>query len=665
MQLSSKQQVTDIDPFELAQRFFEETNDGFIIFNPGSRKIVDVNPALRRLTAFSKKELVGSLVTKFLIASTEKANDDLLGAFQNTTFFHSREDFQLRTQDARTLAVNVSVSRIHTDNSPLGLIVVRDITERVMAERLRDGQNQVLEALAVGKDIHATLEILVNVIETLSDGMLASILLLEQNRLVKGASPSLPAKYNDAIDGLEIGPCVGSCGTAAYTKELVVVEDVLTDPLWAPFLEVVTQFDLRACWSQPIIVDGVVLGTFAMYYSQPRKPTRAELRLIGEFANVAGIAIARHAEIREQNAIREKIMHMQRLESLGVLAGGIAHDFNNLLVGILGNAEIISQQLPAGSPSSSGVELIEKSAHMAADLCQQLLAYAGKSRLHIAHTSLNELISDLSQLLAVSTPANVAIERDLKTELEPVCLDAGQIRQVVMNLITNASEAIGEGGGRVRIATGTVDGSSIEQGRHCYGTIDQDKRYQFLTVRDSGIGMSEPTMSRMFEPFFTTRVNGRGLGLAAALGIVQRHRGVIRVESEPERGTAVHVYFPAEVDDDTSTRVNDMSATDFAQNSGTVLLVNDIRTAKEQMVWVLEQNGFEVIRASDLRTAIEVFEDRKDRVDAVLLDSELPTFEAVQLIESIREIQPDAPIVLRIHGDNRSASDVCPIVPEL
>lgn len=539
--------VIDIDPYELAQRFFEDTNDGFIIFNPGSRKIVDVNPALRRLTAFSKRELVGSPVDKFLKGLTEKANEDLNNAFQNTTFFHSREDFELLAKDAKQLAVNVSVSRIHTDSSPLGLIVVRDVTQRVMAEQLREGQNQVLEALAAGQDIHSTLEILINVIERLSDGMLGSILLLEQNRLVIGASPSLPPEYNTSINGLEIGPCVGSCGTAAYTKELVVVEDILTDPLWAPFLEAFKSFGFRACWSQPIIVDGVVLGTFAMYYWQPRKPTRSERRLINDFANVAGIAITRYREIREQNAIREKLILTQRLESLGVLAGGVAHDFNNMLVGILGNAELVNAQLPADSPAKSGMELIEKSAQMAAELCQQLLAYAGKARLNIATSNFNELVSDLSKLLAVSVPEQVTIESDLKADLAPICLDAAQIRQVVMNLITNASDAMNGNPGTMQISTGTIEGSLIKQGRHSYGAIDQGKQYQFLTVRDDGMGMSEATMSRMFEPFFTTRVNGRGLGLAAALGIIQRHNGVIRVESQQDQGTTVDVYLPCGV----------------------------------------------------------------------------------------------------------------------
>ena len=640
--------MLDIDPVELAQRFFEETNDGFIIVHPVTKKILDVNPAIRRLTEFRKRELVGSQVGQFLQGSSEDETASLMEACRTTTFFHSREGFQLTTKDGPYLAVNISVSRIHTDRSPLGLVVVRDISDRKQAECLRDGQNRVLQELGCGKSIPHVLNTLIEVIEGQSNGMLCSILLLEHgepNRLRHGAAPNLPEAYIKLIDGLPIGPNVGSCGTAAHSAQQVIVKDVLSDPLWKDYVEVVRPFGLRACWSQPIISDGQVLGTFAMYFHEPRKPTSSELKLIDEYANLARLAIVRHAELQEQARIREKILHTQKLESLGVLAGGIAHDFNNLLVGILGNTELASAMLPEDSPVRTSIDLIERSANHAADLCQQLLAYSGKSTLKVVAANLTELVDDMSQLLKVSVSKQVVLEHDFADNLPAMQVDPSQVRQVVMNLITNASDAIGDKNGVVRITTGVVNSDSIDQQPPFYGTVEPNTRYQFVAVTDNGVGMNEATMHRMFEPFYTTRLTGRGLGLAAVLGIVQRHGGAIQVRSHLNAGTTVRVFFASKNQSPEET-TNSPDAGSGETGPSTILFADDDDLVRETLHRLLEFSEFKIITATDGQMATEVFENRRHEIDAVVLDMKMPHKSGSETFRAIRSIHPDMPVVL-------------------
>ncbi|MDA1013455.1 MAG: response regulator [Planctomycetota bacterium] len=640
--------MLDIDPVELAQRFFEETNDGFIIFHPVTQKILDVNPAIRRLTEFRKRELVGSLVGKFLQGASEDDTAALMDACRTTTFFHSREGFFLRTRGDAYLSVNISVSRIHTEKTPLGLVVIRDVSERKQAERLRDGQNRVLQELGCGKSIPEVLDTLIKVIEEQTNGMLCSILRLERGEpdcLKHVAAPNLPAAYTNLIDGLAIGPSAGSCGTAAFTGKQVIVQDIHKDPLWANYVELVVPFGFRACWSQPIMSDGKVLGTFAMYYHEPRKPTSSELQLINEFANLAGIAMVRHAEMTEQDRIREQILQTQKLESLGVLASGIAHDFNNLLVGILGNADLAAAILPEDSPIRPNIELIERSATHAADLCQQLLAYSGESPLAVTAANLTDLVHDMSQLLKVSVSKQVLLEHDFAENLPVMHVDPSQLRQVVMNLITNASDAIGEQNGVVRLMTGEVDADAIDRKPPFYGTIEPNTQYQFLEVSDNGVGMDFPTMERMFEPFYTTRVSGRGLGLASVLGIVQRHGGAIQVRSRLDAGTTVRVFFPCGGD----FRKDDSDLPDpliGERHSGTLLFADDDDLVRETVVRLLEFSEFNVITATDGQMAIEIFESRQVEIDVVLLDMKMPHKNGFETFWAMRAVRPGVPIVM-------------------
>jgi signal transduction histidine kinase len=252
----------------------------------------------------------------------------------------------------------------------------------------------------------------------------------------------------------------------------------------------------------------------------------------------------REAEDRRAH-LEAQMQHSQKLESLGVLAGGIAHDFNNLLMGILGNAGLALMDVPAGSPARESLSGIETAVLRAKDLTSQMLAYSGRGRFVIEVVELPGVVEGMMHLLEVSISKNVVLRTDFSREAPPVEADVSQLRQIVMNLITNASEAIGERSGTIGIATGAIRcDRAFLQATYLDEELPEGV-YTYLEVSDTGEGMDSSTVDRIFEPFFTTKFSGRGLGLAAVLGIVRGHRGAIRLQSEPGQGTTIRVLFPA------------------------------------------------------------------------------------------------------------------------
>ncbi len=257
------------------------------------------------------------------------------------------------------------------------------------------------------------------------------------------------------------------------------------------------------------------------------------------------------SDITERRQLDARILEVQKLESLSILAGGIAHDFNNLLAGILGSAELALLDLNPSAPARDSVEEILESTLRAAELCKQMLAYSGRGAFVIEEIDLSAVARETTHLLEASIPKKTALNLRLPAGLPAMTADGTQIRQVITSLVTNASEAIGEEGGNITVRTGAMDcdhryladmdlaAGDLEEG--CY----REGRYVFLEVVDDGCGMDEPTRVKIFDPFFSTKFVGRGLGLAAVLGIIRGHHGAVKVDSEPARGTTVRVLFPA------------------------------------------------------------------------------------------------------------------------
>jgi PAS domain S-box-containing protein len=348
--------------------------------------------------------------------------------------------------------------------------------------------------------------------------------------------------------------------------------------------------------------------------------------------------------------LERQVQHAQKLESLGVLAGGIAHDFNNILMGVLGYAELSLLKLPPESPVRDNVQNIVSSAIRAADLAKQMLAYSGKGQFVVEPMNVNRMIVEMIHLLKTTVSKTAVLKFDLSKNIPEIEADVTQVRQVFMNLITNASEAIEEKSGVITVSTGVmdVDGDCLE-GEFVNQDVAEGS-YTFFEVSDTGCGMDSETQEKLFDPFFTTKFTGRGLGMAATLGIIRGHKGAIKVYSEPGKGTTVKVLFPcgeAALDDADITIGDEGALTpQRRQQGGTILIVDDEETVRAVAKQTLASHGFNVLVAEDGKEGLSVFREDPGGIALVLLDMTMPRMGGEETFSEMRKIRPDLPIVL-------------------
>jgi PAS domain S-box-containing protein len=362
----------------------------------------------------------------------------------------------------------------------------------------------------------------------------------------------------------------------------------------------------------------------------------------------------RRAE-EERRRFEDHMQQAQKLESLGVLAGGIAHDFNNLLTPILGDASLALEDLPEDSPARARLLKIRRAAQRAAALTRQMLAYTGQESLHREPLDLSHVVRDMAQLLESAVSRKAVLVYDLAPDLPAVEADASQIGQIAMNLITNAAEAVNETGreGRIELRTGSVD---VEAGASLTSGPLEPGRYVFFEVADTGCGMDADTRSRIFDPFFTTKFTGRGLGLAAVLGIVRAHRGGIAVDSEPGKGTRFRVLLPRSPRPRPSGAEPPSCGVEW-RTRGTVLVVDDDEGVRDLTRETLRRCGLSVLCAADGEEALRLFRARADEIRAVLLDRTMPATSAEAVFDAMREIRPEARIVLASGYSRASTAD--------
>ena len=336
---------------------------------------------------------------------------------------------------------------------------------------------------------------------------------------------------------------------------------------------------------------------------------------------------------RERQRLREQLLHVQRLESLGLLAGGIAHDFNNLLTSILGNASLAELQLRPADAAHRSVGAIATAARRASDLTRQLLAFSGRSAIRREPVDVNAQVRELAMLFEASIPKSVAIRLDLAPTLPFVLGDGPQLGQVIMNLVLNGAEAI-EGTGAVVVRTGVhVLGADEVVGDAVPGP------YVRIDVSDTGRGMDEATLARVFDAFYTTKPGGRGLGLAAVQGIVRGHGGFVRVQSQLGRGTTFFVHLPARAE-------ATVPQADIAGDRGTALVVDDEPAIRDIARAALELAGYRVVEAADGVEAIETFRALADRVVLILIDLTMPRMGGADAVVELRRIDPEVPVLL-------------------
>ncbi|WP_309672353.1 response regulator [Gemmatimonas sp.] len=378
----------------------------------------------------------------------------------------------------------------------------------------------------------------------------------------------------------------------------------------------------------------------------PRETSPSQFRLLNDRIEQLDREMGRRqAAEEERRKLEAQMLQTQKLESLGVLAGGIAHDFNNLLTGIIGFSDLARLELPHESSTRSYLDEAVNGARRAAELTQQMLAYSGKGKFVVGPVRITGLVEEITRLLEVSISKKCVLRYDLMVDQPPCLADATQLRQVIMNLIINASEAIGDRSGVISLTTGAM---WCERDYLAETYLDEGLReglYLTLEVADTGAGMSPEVRARIFDPFYTTKFTGRGLGLAAVLGIVRGHGGAIRVYSEAGRGTTFKILLPAATD---AVMPNAFAAPtgDAWRGSGTVLVVDDEESVRALSRHMLERMGYEVVLAADGREGVAAFKSIADRTPVVLLDLTMPHLDGAATFREMRRIDPDVRVVL-------------------
>ena len=355
-------------------------------------------------------------------------------------------------------------------------------------------------------------------------------------------------------------------------------------------------------------------------------------------------------DFTERRKLEEAVRRTQKLESVGVLAAGVAHDFNNVLTAILGNVSLVRRRLAAVAQDRQIDELLaaaERASNRAAELVKQLLNYAGKGRREMQPVDICQVTKDALAIVKASVPRKIRIVRDVPERCPMIQADVGQLQQLVLNLVLNGAEAIGENEGEVSVRVRIRDVPESELTAMYAGFSLPSRPYTEIVVRDTGVGMDEQTLQRIFDPFYTTKFMGRGLGLAAALGIVRSHGGGITVDSAPGKGTTFTVLVPAEAggEDDSPFTVSE-SITESARGDGLVLVVDDEVAIRSLIQHTLEDLGYTVLNAENGAQALELFERVSKDIKLVLLDLVMPVLDGAETAVALHSRKPDLPILV-------------------
>ncbi|MEM7415884.1 MAG: response regulator [Gemmatimonadota bacterium] len=475
-----------------------------------------------------------------------------------------------------------------------------------------------------------TLDAMARIVEAKNPGLRCSILLVDSTgtHVTVGAGPSLPSEYNDEVEGLLIGPAVGSCGTAAFWNAPVVVEDIHADPLWVDLREAAKIAGVEACWSCPIrATDGSALGAMALYADAPQAPTQGQMDGLEIAAHMVGLAIERHT-------MEERLRESNKMEAVGRLAGGVAHDFNNLMTVVLGQIEMLREDLQV-PPDPRLLDAIYRSATQATEITQQLLAFGRRQSRRPERVDLNTAIAEFMVVLEPLLGESVSVHVSAELSLRPVTIDRSQLGLILLNLALNARDAMPDGG-RIDIETRTANDVEV-------ATMVGDApsgSYAAIAVRDSGVGMDEDTQAQAFEPFFTTKGTGHGtgLGLATVYGLTTQNRGHVRAESEVGEGSTFTLLFPL-----AGAPIRE-EATSSSEGAAAVLVAEDNDQLRDLIRRTLEAVGHSVTVARDGEEAWALVQAGLT-VDVVVTDLSMPRMGGRDLVARIREAAPGTPTV--------------------
>ena len=580
------------------RKLFEEALDGIALADATTGEIIDCNAALSRLVGREKSELIGRSQTIL------HPPDQTLSKFSKTFEQHlgNLEGQVVETQvmtkagDMKEVAIKANLFELHSRNVLQGIF--RDITE---AKRAEEERNRLVTAVEQAGEM---------------------IIITDTDGIVQYVNPAF-----ETVTG--------------YSWEEALGRHIETLIKGGDHDEILQQHQ-----SESLVRCETWRGRFtsrrkdgSLYQADSTiSPVRDATGNI-----VSCVRVER--DLTDQLALEAKVLQAQKLESLGVLAGGIAHDFNNLMMGILGNADLALMDLPPETPGRSYVKKIETAAAQVAELTNQMLAYSGKGRYMVEPIDLNRLVEEMMHLLQTVILKKATLKFNLAQNLPALEADASQVRQVVMNLITNASEAIEDRNGTISVTTGVVEADQASISGSYLNEDVLEGRYVYLEVLDTGSGMDAETQQKIFDPFFSTKFTGRGLGLAAVLGIVRGHKGVIQVSSDPGSGTTFKILFPCAGDLDAVREVQPIMV-ESTGLSATILVVDDDEAVREVLKLMLEAASYRVLTAADGREGVGVFRQHCDEISLVLLDMTMPHMDGKEAFHEIRSIRSDVWVIL-------------------
>jgi PAS domain S-box-containing protein len=607
--------VTAVDVQELGLTLFEEIGDAAVVADPDTLRVVDVNPTARRLTGLPRGQLLRLGLDELFRADAGGGMDHLLRALRATQTFHAQDGYALRRAGGGWVPVNLTLTRLHTEARPLGLVLARDVTDQRRAEDELRRANAELERRVADRtaDLHraaATYERLVHSLDVVvweaDPDTLRFTYVSPQAGPLLGFPPTAwvdrPAFWADRLHPDDRDRCLAlrreQCRLgAAHEAEYRLVAA-----------------DGRAVWVEDR----------ARFAPAPGGP-----RLAGTVRDVT----RRRAAEEARAALEEQLRQAQKMEAVGRLAGGIAHDFNNLLTVINGYAEVLLGDLPPTDPRRGGAEAVKDAGERAARLTRQLLAFGRRQVLAPVVLSLNDVVASAEPMLRRLIGEDVALAAALDPRLPPVKADPGQVEQVLMNLVLNAREAMPTGG-RVAVATRAVE---VGPGHPAAGELAADW-YAELAVSDTGAGMPAEVRARVFEPFFTTKGKGTGLGLATVFGVVKQSGGHVLVESAVGAGTTFRVLLPAVAGSAPGPAAE--PAAGPARGAETVLLVEDEKGVRRIARLALEGAGYAVLEAADGPAAVAAAAAHPGPVDLLLTDVVMPGMGGRQLAEAVRRARP-------------------------
>jgi len=598
--ITAKKNATQAQESEARFRALIEHSSDAIALSSADGRILYASPSTVRVLGYALEELIGRKGFDLIDPDDHARLQILLVELLKHPEQGITVDTRVRHKDGSWIWVESVATNLLSDPA-VGSIVFnfRDITERRRTELALRGSEDRYRAIT----------------ETASDGI---ITVDEQSTII------FANKMAGKIFGYESGDLIRQDLTLLMPDYLRHVHKASVEPGDKHLPWVAAELAGRRKDGREILLE----MSFAEFLSDGRRYSSGVFR-----------------DITQRRYLDEQLRQTQKLESLGVLAGGVAHDFNNLLVSIMGNAALALEIVPKENPASSKLQDLVQAAKQAAHLTRQLLAYAGKGRFLVQPIDLSAFVTEVTHLLQISIPKNVELRLQLANGLPTIEADLGQMQQLIMNLVINGAEAIPED----RAGTVLVTTAAQEVGEDYFPSTTASNEimpgtYVILEVADTGSGMTEDTKARIFDPFFTTKFPGRGLGLAAVLGIVGGHKGALQVASTPGRGSTFKVLFPA-VEAQAEKAAPSEKWVDL-RGTGTILVVDDEEMVRRAAGAMLEQYGYTVLLAQDGQRAIDLFRRVGDQISLVLLDLTMPVMSGEETLRQLKNIRPEVRVVL-------------------